>query len=322
MQASQAIESNTVLPRAIVRRSQAIQERIAAREPKPESADPEATPAEPIAQAATPVEPPAPPAEPAAPAVDPRESDPLYWKQRFTVTSGLLAAERRERQGETAALNQRMTELQEQLRTLQANKPVPTVDVAQFFTPEQIEQFGEEQCMAMARAAQTAAQAATREAIEAEVRPMREAQAQTAAQTAAEAKREFVDKLAELVPDYAAIDASDEWKAWLAQEDEASGMDRGEILDKHVKLRNPQRTARMFDDFRKSRQLQQPQPPVVGRGDGAGPTGEAPATPAAGLRPPTDLEVREYYKRAGLGKVKDSERVEFEARLKLRAPAR
>ncbi len=321
MQASQAIESNTPLPRAVVRRTQAIEARIAAREPKPESTDPIATPAEPIAQAVTTVEPPAPPAEPAAPAVDPRESDPAYWKQRFTVTSGLLAAERRERQGETSTLNQRMTELQEQLRTLQANKPEPAVDVSQYFTSEQIEQFGEEQCMAMAKAAQTAAQAATKAAIEAEVKPIREAQQRDAEQTAASAKRSFVDELATLVPDYVVIDASDEWKAWLAQEDEASGLDRGEILDKHVRLRNAQRTARMFEDFRKTR-LPRSEPPVVGRGDAAGPTGEAPAVPQAGLKPPTDLEVKDYFKRASLGKVKDSERVEFEARLKLRAPAR
>ena len=318
MQASQAVESNTVLPRAIVRRSQAIAERIKARESKPESADPEATPAEPIAQAATTVEPPATPVEPAAPAADPRESDPAYWKQRFLVTNGLLTAERRERQGETAALNQRMTELQEQLRTLQADKPAAPIDVSQFFTAEQIEQFGEEQCVAMARAATKSAQTAVQQAIEAEVKPIREAQQRTAEQTVAEAKRVFVDELARLVPDYSVIDASDDWKAWLAQEDEATGLDRGEILDKHVRLRNPQRVARLFEDFRKSRP-QPLQPPVVGRGEGAGPTGEALPVPQAGLKPPTDAEVREYYKRAGLGKVKDSERVEFEARLKLRA---
>ena len=41
-----------------------------------------------------------------------------------------------------------------------------------------------------------------------------------------------------------------------------------------------------------------------------------------GLAAPTGDEVKDFYKRSALGKVKDSERVEFEARLKLRTPRR
>ncbi len=324
MQASKANDT-TVLPRAIVRRSAAIQARIDARsEPKtdPTADDPGATP--PVG--VTPAEPvtPAKP-EPSAPAVDPRENDPAYWRQRFNVTAGVLRAERDERRAEATTFNQRLTELSEQVRTLQAGAAPSDdqVDVTQFFTSEQIEQFGADQCEAMARASMKSARSEAQKLIEKEVKPLREKQAQREAQTIEERKQDFGDKLTELVPDYLEIDQSDEWRAWLAQEDEASGLVRQEILSRHTHALNAPKVGKMFGDYLKSKQpAPRPQPPVAPKGTGAGPSGEPPPQPAAGLKAPTDAEVKDFFKRAALGKVKDAERVEFEGRMKLRAAAR
>lgn len=323
MQASQAKESTVNLPRAIVRRSAAIQARIDARnkppEPKAEPADPTApAPADPTA--ATPADPTPPAPEPQP--VDPRENDPAYWRQRFNVTAGVLRTEREQRKGENEGFHQRISELEGQIRTLQTSAPSPAadtaIDVTQFFTPEQIEQFGEEQCKAMAKAAIASAKAAVNEAIEKEVKPLREAQTRKAAETEAERKQSFVDRLTELVPNYQEIDVDPAWLSWLAQEDESSGEERQGILTRHIAAQNAAKVARMFEAFLKTRKPR-PQPPVVGSGTGAGPSGDPPppASPNA-AKPPTDVEVRDFYKRAALGRVKDAERIEFEARMKLR----
>ncbi len=323
MQASKANDT-TVLPRAIVRRSAAIQARIDSRsEPKTDPADDPGT--GPVA--ATPAEP-APPAKPEpslAPAADPRENDPAYWRQRFNVTAGVLRAERDERRAEATTFNQRLTELSEQVRTLQAGAPPSEdqLDVTQFFTPEQIEQFGADQCEAMARASMKSAKAAAQSLIEKEVKPLREQQERREAQTVEERKQEFGDKLTEFVPNYLEIDQSDDWRAWLAQEDEASGLVRQKILSTHTMALNASKVAKMFRDFLKDQQpAPRPQPPISAKGTGAGPSGEPPPQPAAGLKAPTDAEVKDFFKRAALGKVKDPERVEFEGRMKLRAAAR
>jgi hypothetical protein len=324
MQASQANDT-TVLPRAIVRRSAAIQARIDARhaESKTDPADPNAPQVPPVAATPADPAPPVVPPVPAAPAADPRENDPAYWRQRFNVTAGVLKAERTERQATTTEFQRQITELQEQVRTLQANKPPgeTDLDVTQFFTPEQVEQFGEDQCKAMALAATKSAQAAVQTAIEKEVKPLREQEQRREARTVEERKQEFTDKLTELVPNYLEIDQSEDWREWLAQEDEASGLQRQVILSNHTHVLNAQKVARMFSDFLKTKT--KPAPPVVGKGNGAGPSGEPPpaASPAA-ARAPTDAEVKDFYKRAALGRVKDTERVEFEARMKLRAAAR
>jgi hypothetical protein len=321
--AHQATESNVKLPRAVLRRSAAIQARIDARnappEPKPAPAVPQdPPPGDP--KAATPVDPPAPPVDPTPqPAADPRENDPAYWRQRFNVTAGVLRTEREARREETDATNQRLTEMQEQIRTLQAGaQPTPdTLDVSKFFTPEQIEQFGEEQCRAMAKAAMTSAQSAVQEAIDREVTPLREAQERQKTQTVEERKQAFTDRLAELVPSYAEIDTDPTWLAWLAQEDESTGLERQGILSQHIAALNAPKVAKMFDAFLRTRAAP-PQPPIVGRGNAAGPSGDPPPVAPQAVKAPTDAEVRDYFKRAALGRVKDAERVDFEARMKLR----
>lgn len=223
MPASQAL-NETRLPRAVVNRSAAIAARYATSEselPPPEGAAPAApeggTPAEPAHVAE----------------LDPRESDPNYWKQRFKVTEGILARERTERRTQFEALNQRITELQEQALT---QKPPPTaaeIDLTRFFTPEQIETYGEEQCQVMAQTAMGAAHSTAQELIDAAMRPIREERAREKEDAAAQAKQKFVDRLTELKPDYATIDVDPAWQAWLAEEDE-NGVQRQALDRKSV----------------------------------------------------------------------------------------
>jgi hypothetical protein len=318
MQASTA-KNETRLPRAVLRRSQAIEERLKAqREPNADPVDP-APPVDPSAVITDPVDPapqPTPPAPP-PPVADPRESDPAYWKQRFKVTEGVLRHERLERQTEAEGLNQRLTELQEQVRTLQASKPAAKPDIGKFFTPEQVEQLGEDQCEAIVAMAEKTVAAQVKDAIDAEIKPLKERQESEREQDLKARKVAFTDKLGELVPDYTEIDVDEGWLAWLAQDDDTTGWQRQAILDRHIQALNAPKVAKMFEAYRLTLP-KTPAPPVAPHGKAAGPSGDPPAQPSRALTPASDAEVRDFHKRAALGKVKAAERVEFEARMKLR----
>jgi hypothetical protein len=314
MQATQA-PNETRLPRAVLKVSNAIKAHIEARnESKQDPADPNAPPAEPSAQAANPV-------EPKPPATDPRENDPAYWKQRFDVVSGVLKAERNGRKTDAEAFHQQLSELREQIHTLQTTQVSNTqVDLGQFFTPEQINVLGEEEATAIANANLVTVRKAISDAINTEIKPLRDAAKASQAQQIKERKEKFTDKLAELIPNYEAIDAGDDWKAWLAEEDESTGVERQAILDTHIGKLDATKVAGMFRMFLKTKT---PSPPPIspnGTGATSGNESAAASSNTAGLLPPTTAEIKDYYKRAALRKVTDQERVQFEARLKLRAP--
>lgn len=318
MQASQAT-NETRLPRAILKRSAAIEERIRARtEPESHPADPNAPPALPSAEAANPADPnPAP--TPPTPPVDPRKSDPAYWEHRFNVTSGVLRAEREARQLEVEGFNQRLSELQDQISALQASAPAAAVDLSQYLTQEQIETLGEDEAKAVAAAAVNAARATVQSAIEKEIKPLRDQRATEQADDAAARKQKFVADLRKAVPDFEIIDVMPEWvdedTGWLAEEDETTGVQRQVLLDRYVKKGDVARAAAMFNAFKATRQV--PQPPIAPNGSGAGSGGDPLPVPGKGLKPLTPGEIKAFYTRSALGKVKDAERAEFEARRKL-----
>ena len=280
-------------------------------------------PAEPDASLpATVVDPATPPATPVAtaaePAVDPRHSDPAYWKARFEVTSGMLAAERKAKKDAEDRLTRQITELQTQTRTLQAAAPAAPIDLADFYTPEEIEKYGPEQCEAMARSALRAAKKTVDERIAAEVQPLRERQDRDEQTAVENAKREFMDKIHEQVPDF--DDADPRWVAWLQEIDPNTDTPRQAVLTIHVTARNAAGCVKVIKAWQAS--LKTPTPPITPSGTGAAPgVGDIAAPTAedvAGLIAPTDVEVKDFYKRAALGKVKDAERVAFEARMEKR----
>ncbi len=312
------------LPRAVLRRSAAIQARIDARN-KP--AEPEIIPTGDAAPATPPAAALAPPAEPqaAAPAADPRDSDPSYWKQRFSVTEGILRRERTDRATERDSLYQRIAKAEDDLRTLQATaKPADDViDLALFYTPAQIEQYGEEQCRVMATTALRAARQTAQASIDAAVRPLQERQERQQTDSAAEARQGFEDALTEQLPNWREIDADNRWRAWLAEEDENEVV-RQTVLNVYLQKGNAVGAARMMKKWiatvAPAPAAATPTPPITPSGSGANPEGgnAPPPSPAAQAGAPTDVEVRDFYKRSALGKVKPDERTAFEARLALR----
>lgn len=308
MQASQA-KNETRLPRAVLRRSEAIQARIDARESKTMTVD-EAPPADgPSTETTPPVE-----SKP-QPVVDPRESDPAYWKQRFKVTAGVLDAERNDRKAQVVEFNQRLTELQEQVLQLQSATPATPTDLGKYFTPERVEELGEDVCREQVAAIEKAVKEQMSALIDKEIKPLKDARKAEAENELLSSKRQFYDRLAELVPDYAEVDTAETgFHDWLMQKTD-DGIERQEVLTRHVQNKDVVNVARMFEKFKKTKEPVQP--PVTPIGSGAN-TQSVQTQPVARLTAPTNAEVKEFYKKAAVGKVSQQERVDFEARMKLR----
>jgi hypothetical protein len=313
MPASQASTKSRVPQQIQERHAKAIAPYLKAAEPDASAPAAATAPALPTASAAT----------PADPLIDARANDPNYWQQRFKVTEGMLARERQAAKDRETSKNQQIVDLQTQVRDLKAAVPAAPIDLSEFFTPEEIAAYGEPQCRVMATTAMRAAEKQAKNLIAAEVQPLRDRQASDAQADEAAAKQEFFDKIEAQVPDF--DDADPRWVAWLQEIDEHTGAPRQAVLTIHSASRNVMGCVKVIKEWKAS--LAVPTPPVSPSGTGAAPTGAgdaAPATPEAvsALTPPSDAEVKEFYKRSSLNKVKGPERVAFEARMKLRQQPR
>ncbi len=309
MQATTVEPNETPLPRAV--RERALRAQQLLDESKNPHRDPPENPESQTTPETQTTEPPA----------DPRENDPAYWKQRFNVVSGILKREREERKDEAARLNQEISTLSQQVAKLEVAKPVASdVDLSAFFTSEQIEKLGEDQCKAMVRTALGVTRNELQSHIEAAVKPLQEEAKRTQEQSIAQRRAEFEDRLAEVVPTYQQIDTDPRWHEWLSIVDPATGLVRQDLLNRHVSRFDAPRVAGMFSAFLKD--------------SGAAPVSSPPVAPAASVAPANDApfvshakgypskdEIRDYYKRSALGKVREAEVKEFEARLQLRAAA-
>lgn len=309
MQADAANE--TKLPRALIKRNAELKLKYGgpvSQQPEPENPEAvEATPAEAVVTTVEPTPTPAP-----AGAADPRETDPEYWKQRFLVTNGILRKERDDRKMQATELTQRINELMVELQAARDSAPSGPIDLGEYFTPEQIEEIGEPAALAMATTIKQQIRNEVSKAIKTQVEPLRTAKETEVADRQQERMQAFTDRLAELVPNYVEIDESDEWKAWLMEENE-DGIERQEVLNKHIKVLNADRVAGMFRAFLTPKT--RPTPPITPNG-----TGATPAAAVARQNPltrPTPAEIKEFYKRAKLNKVTPQERARFDERMAL-----
>lgn len=325
-----AVDPNqTPLPRAVRERMERINAHLESSNPgaAPPPPQPAAGEQPPTVQT-DPTEgaqPPAPPAPPAAPAADPRENDPVYWKQRFKVTEGMLKSFQERQTAEHERKDREINELRDKVRSLEANRTPSKVDLTTFFTAEQIERFGEDQCEAMAAAAIKAAGQQAQHIIDAEVKPIRDRSRAEAEQAEGNREAAFWDKLVELQPNYAEINADQAWLAWLTESDETTGMVRQDILDQHRAARNAIGVAKLFKSFEAG--TKRPAPPVAPPRNAATTTVQAPAA-ALAMGYPTREEIRDFTKRSATIRnprdprfVTDKERADFEARLRSQAAA-
>jgi site-specific DNA-cytosine methylase len=83
------------------------------------------------------------------PPEDPRHSDPTYWKHRFEAVAGRLRAREDEHKAAIGTLRQENDQLRTEILRLQqatpTSTPQATINLAEFFTPEQIKNLGEDE---------------------------------------------------------------------------------------------------------------------------------------------------------------------------------
>lgn len=334
MQAPQATKE-VRLPRAVMRMSKAIEARLKVGEVTEEPVAGATTEAEtpPVDAATTPSQTPTtPPAKPA----DPRHSDPEYWKHRFEIMHGKLMQERDLHKAEIDGLETRIADLEtavstkeQEISSLKASPPPSSskIDLGQFLTPEEIERIGEDEATTLISAAQKAVEAKLATMLPPASPPAAPAvqskpanrETREAERQERQAKQEFLDALLELVPDYQTIDNSPGWMAWLAEKKGPRGKERQDVLNVHLRVGDADAVAAMFEQYRA--ESAPPPAPITAHAEG-GQQSDTPPSRSSALLPPTEKEIRDYYKRAAIGKVSDAERTTFEARLKQRAATR
>lgn len=318
--------------------SKAVEARLATGEMTAEPAADAAPPAGEIPPAADATATPSPtPSTPAAPPADPRHSDPEYWKHRFQIMQGKLGQERGLHKAEIDGLETRIADLEtavstkeQEISSLKAS-PSPSsskIDLGQFLTPEEIERIGEDEATTLISAAQKAVEATMAKMLPAAPAPAPAAApakpadraTREAERAARDARTAFLDELLELVPDYQAIDETTGWKAWLAEKKGPRGVERQDVLNAHMRVGDAHAVAAMFEQYRTESAL--PAAPITPHAGGGGQNEDPTPQRSTTMLPPTEAEIKSYYKRAAIGKVSDAERTTFEARLKLRAAAR
>jgi hypothetical protein len=337
-------QSSTPLPRAVIRMRDNANRRadeFRARQREQAGAPPaqsDTPPAPPAPADGTP--PPSPPADPPQdPPPAPRREDTLdYWRGRATSATGIIEATSRqlkEAQRENATLQAQIDEL----RRTAAPAPAPAApDILAFYTPEEIERYGEDQCRKLMNVALQAARTEITTQLETRVKPLETRVNQDDQARAREARAAFGAELDRLLPpDWREIDRSPEWLAWLGQVDDRTGETRAVTLDRLNARNDAPRCARIFLEFLATQAppVASPppaatppaaptppaaRPPVTPPGSGAGGGDGTPPARSERLTPPTQTEIRDFYKRASLGKVTDEERALFERRRALLYP--
>lgn len=237
------------------------------------------------------------------------------------------------RDREVADLRTRVAQLEQGTGGPASSQSSP--DIKLFFTPEQIERFGEDQCAAMAQAAIKAANDQAQRIIDAEVKPLKDAKANDDADKAKKANDTFFAKLGDLVAKIPEagnrtiweIDAEEAWKDFLRSEDD-DGEVRQKRLDRHQFSGNAQGVANLFREYlQKSKKPTPPAPPVAPSGGGAGGDPVPTQQTHNGKGYPSATEFNDYTKRAATIRnrndpryVTEKERQEMEARLRLPRP--
>lgn len=247
---------------------------------------------------------------------DPRAADPMYWRNRLSVMQGKLHEERRAADARESALSTKVAELEGQVRALKTSAPAP-VDVKSMFTPEQLEALGEDQAAAIATAAVAAARQHVDVALTEQRTTAQQRQAQDNEQAQARRRRDFLDALEEVVPNWATIDKRADWLTWLAEVNPLTNADRQSSLTAGIQASDVAAVAAIFNEFLRTL-TPRAKPPVTAP---AGPgTPANPVPPARGdlsQTPPSEAEIKAYYKAASLNKVSEAEKIAFEKRLAL-----
>jgi hypothetical protein len=287
---------NTRVPEAVQRQAdevEALDAEIAAQETPPEPPAPE---------------PPAGPPPAPAPAAD-------DWQHKFQTLQGKYNAE-------VPGLRSQVAQLQQQIDELKAAKPAtptPTEEAPApaktLITDEDTETYGDDLIDLMRRVVRET-DAGEKARLTGEIADLRKQMAAQATQVetvagnvADERRATYFTDLLKAVPDYEAIDATDEFKTWLLQADEFSGLIRNEILQTAYHAYDVGRTAKVFNQYtaQATPPPPPPPPPVTPQDELASQVSPGQSrstsvdTPDDGQKVWTVAEIDTFYKAVGRG---------------------
>lgn len=261
-------------------------------QPEPVVAEPApvvAAEPEPVAEPVAAAEPESQPAQPAS--ADPRENDPNYWKHRHLTTEGILKAERQKAEqmkAEAAALRAEADRLRKEaldrakaVSAESRERALDQIALTDFFTAQQIEEYGEQHLRTVMQGAVKASMKAGRAELDAELERVR-GEVDSIRNIAAQSRDDaFWTTVNTDVPDWQAINASPDFQQWLADIDPVSGRTRDSYIKEAQAALDAKRVVAIFKSFK-------PQPPAaasaVPQRPSAPPVGK---TAEATLPPPT-----------------------------------
>lgn len=237
-------------------------------------------------------------AEPAPqPAQDNRENDPNYWRHRHATTEGILRAEKEKAKAlaeEAAALRaeadkmrretvdkQRKADAESRVRSLEQ------IDLSEFFTPSEIEEYGEKHLRTVLKGNVKAAMKTMDPSLQAEMEQMRAEVASVRNIAAQSREQAFWGRLDSGAKDWRAKQANPDFLSWLAEVDPVSGRTRDSYVKDAQAALDADRVAAIFNAFSPasaptppaSAQQQRPSAPPAGK-----PTVAASPAPAQQLR--------------------------------------
>lgn len=197
---------------------------------------------------------PQPPAQAPAPVTAP-PAETVDWKARYQSLQGMYNSDVPKLHAQAKVFESQVATLSEQVRALTAataqkqnEPPKPAVD------PRDVEQFGESMMEMVQRylnGVMTNVNGALG-AIDNRVKAL-EGQVQgVSKRTEDSLEAQFWTTLANLVPDYEAVNASEGWLAWLSGVDRLTGRPRQELLSFAQKSMDAKRVAEFFETYKSS----------------------------------------------------------------------
>lgn len=226
---------------------------------------------------------PEPQPEPTQSAQDARENDPNYWRHRHATTEGILRAEKEKAKQlaeEAAALRAEADKMRKESldRTRKADaesrvRSLEQIDLSEFFTPAEIEEYGEKHLRTVLKGNVKAAMKTMDPSLQAEMEQMR-AEVESVRNIAAQSREQaFWGRLNSEAKDWRAKQANPDFLSWLAEVDPVSGRTRDSYVKDAQAALDADRVAAIFNAFSPasaptppaSAQQQRPSAPPAGK---------------------------------------------------------
>lgn len=195
----------------------------------------------------------------AQPAQDARENDPNYWRHRHATTEGILRAEKEKAKAlaeEAAALRAEADKLRKETVDKQRKadaesrvRSLEQIDLSEFFTPAEIEEYGEKHLRTVLKGNVKAAMKTMDPSLQAEMEQMRAEVASVRDIAAQSREQAFWGRLDSGAKDWRSKQENPAFLAWLAEVDPVSGRTRDSYVKEAQRALDADRVAAIFNAF-------------------------------------------------------------------------